>query len=104
GCRRGGGGGGGGGPVQPGYRSGSGAGPLRAGRRDRRDEPPPGLPAVLAGKGGRVDPFSLVPTRSRRRPEDEAPVTVELVDEDLWKVEDETADRVITPAPGVPGR
>ena len=72
------GGGRGGGP-------GSGAA-QRPGRNRRRDEPTPGLPAVLSGKAGKADLHAFTARTRATAPESDVPTTVQLIDEDLWQV------------------
>lgn len=68
------------------------AGTIRpAGRkRDRQSEETPGVPAGLRGKAGKDLPgaFPAVPTSTRRRQEKAPAETLQLLDEDLWKVEE----------------
>lgn len=67
------------------------AGTIRpAGRkRDRQSEETPGVPAGLRGKAGKDLPgaFPAVPANTRRRQEKTPTETLQLLDEDLWKVE-----------------
>ncbi|MGZ0149062.1 hypothetical protein ACXJJ3_18470 [Kribbella sp. WER1] len=68
------------------------AGTIRpaARKRDRQSEETPGVPTGLRGKAGKDLPgaFPVAPANTRRRQE-KAPVeTLQLLDEDLWKVED----------------
>jgi hypothetical protein len=69
-----------------------GAGTIRpVGRkRDRQNGETPGIPAGLRGKAGKDLPgsFPAVPASTRRRQEQHpAADTLQLLDEDLWKVE-----------------
>lgn len=73
-----------------------GAGTIRpTGRkRDRRDGDTPGVPVGLRGKAGKDLPgaFPSVPASTRRRQEKNQPAdTLQLLDEDLWKVEESEA-------------
>ncbi|GAA0612463.1 hypothetical protein HPO96_22755 [Kribbella sandramycini] len=76
----------------PGGRAGKpGASTIRppARKRTRRDETP-GVPSELRGRSGRDLPaaFPLPPATPRRRPDkDPQAQTLQLLDEDLWKVE-----------------
>jgi hypothetical protein len=88
---------GGGGPYGGGAGSGATRGPYRD--RRRRDEQPPGLPVVLTGKAGLADPFGLAPVRPLRHSPEDTRVTVELIDEDLWKVDEQAPEPVVAPTP-----
>jgi hypothetical protein len=63
-------------------------------QRDRRTDGTPGIPASLRGKAGKdlSGTFPAAPSTSRRRQETAPTETLQLLDEDLWKVEnDKTA-------------
>lgn len=89
-------------PMMPPMMGGAGGAGNRAGkpgngviapanrRRDRRQGDTPGVPAGLRGREGKDLPgaFPAVPVSTRRRKEKtEAANTLQLLDEDLWKVE-----------------
>lgn len=95
-------GGGGMPPMMPPMAGAAGAGSNRAGRpgngmiapgnrrRDRQQGDTPGVPVGLRGRAGKDLPgaFPAVPVNTRRRKEKtEAANTLQLLDEDLWKVE-----------------
>ncbi|GHH44109.1 hypothetical protein [Lentzea cavernae] len=66
---------------------GSGASPRRGNSRTkRRDGSTPGLPSMLSGKAGKADTGSFV-VRDRRPSEPLAPPAAQVVDEDLWRVD-----------------
>lgn len=86
------------GGMAPGTGGGNRAGKPGAGtvrpvgrKRDRQQGDTPGIPAGLRGKAGRELPgaFPTAPASTRRRHEDEAE-TLQLLDEELWKVEETT--------------
>lgn len=91
------------GAAGPGNRGGKpGAGTIRpVGRkRDRKHGETPGVPVGLRGKAGKDLPgaFPAVPAGTRRRQEKNQPAdTLQLLDEELWKVEG--AETVATPTP-----
>ncbi|WP_350279202.1 hypothetical protein [Kribbella sp. HUAS MG21] len=62
-------------------------------KRDRQNDETPGVPVGLRGKAGKDLPgaFPVAPVTARRRPEKAPAETLQLLDEDLWKVEDEPA-------------
>lgn len=68
---------GGSGPGGPGGNS-------RPRERKRDNDKTPGLPALLSGKAGTSSPYAF--TRSRAV-EWDTPATVQLIDEDLWQVD-----------------
>ena len=73
-----------------------GPGGLSRPRERRRDNgPTPGLPGLLTGKAGAADAGAF---RRRRSQESDIPSTVQLIDEDLWQVEDKPAAVVEQPA------
>jgi hypothetical protein len=85
------------GGMAPGTGGGNRAGKPGAGtvrpvgrKRDRQQGDTPGVPAGLRGKAGRELPgaFPSAPASTRRRYEDEAAETLQLLDEELWKVEE----------------
>ncbi len=95
-------GGGGMPPMMPPMGGAAGAGSNKAGRpgngmiapgnrrRDRQQGDTPGVPVGLRGRAGKDLPgaFPAVPVNTRRRKEKtEAANTLQLLDEDLWKVE-----------------
>jgi hypothetical protein len=85
-----------------GGKSGRGGGPIRpVGRkRDRRKEETPGVPVGLRGKAGKDLPgaFPAMPATNVRRQRDAlSSETLQLLDEDLWKVEE--AETATPPAP-----
>lgn len=82
-------GGSGGGPGGPGAVS-------RPRSRKRDDGPTPGLPAMLSGKAGGKNTFAF--SSRSRSVESDVPTTVQLIDEDLWQV-DENARAAEQPAP-----
>jgi hypothetical protein len=65
---------------------GSGAA-TRPGPARRRDGRTPGLPAVLSGKAGKANPDAFTVRRRQAAAESDIPTTVQLIDEDLWQVE-----------------
>ncbi|MEV8440684.1 hypothetical protein AB0425_25155 [Actinosynnema sp. NPDC051121] len=66
---------------------GSGAAPRQGNSRTRRkDGGTPGLPSMLSGKAGKADQVSFA-VRDRRAPKPDVPATAQLVDEDLWRVD-----------------
>lgn len=70
---------------------GPGAAPRQGNSRTRRkDGGTPGLPSMLSGKAGKADPGTFA-VRGRRTPKPDVPATAQLVDEDLWRV-DQWAD------------
>jgi hypothetical protein len=70
---------------------GSGAAPRQGNSRTRRkDGGTPGLPSMLSGKAGKADPGTFA-VRGRRPSKSDVPATAQLVDEDLWRV-DQWAD------------
>ncbi|TCC31985.1 hypothetical protein [Kribbella speibonae] len=89
-------------PMMPPMGGAAGAGSSKAGRpgngviapgnrrRDRQQGDTPGVPVGLRGRAGKDLPgaFPAVPVNTRRRKEKtEAANTLQLLDEDLWKVE-----------------
>jgi hypothetical protein len=77
-----------------GGKPGSGATRRPPAGRGRATASTPGLPALLSGKAGRTE-ATPVPVRSHRERTDrtvEPPIAVQVVDEDLWRVDD-TTDR-----------
>jgi hypothetical protein len=73
-----------------------GAGAIRPVNRKRKsqEDETPGVPIGLRGKAGRSLPggFPMVPASSRRRADErEKADTIELLDEELWKVEEAEA-------------
>ena len=106
-------GGGGMPPMMPPMAGAAGAGSNKAGRpgngmiapgnrrRDRQQGDTPGVPVGLRGRAGKDLPgaFPAVPVNTRRRKEKtEAANTLQLLDEDLWKVE-ATDAKAAPPAP-----
>ncbi|WP_330273914.1 hypothetical protein OG205_45435 [Lentzea sp. NBC_00516] len=66
---------------------GSGAAQRRGNSRTkRRDGSTPGLPSMLSGKAGKADTGSFA-VRDRRPAEPLAPPAAQVVDEDLWRVD-----------------
>lgn len=75
-------------------------------KRDRQNEETPGVPVWLRGKAGKDLPgaFPAVPANTRRR-QDKGPAdTLQLLDEDLWKVEETEAVAPVTPPRPTPRR
>jgi len=74
-----------------------GAGAIRPVNRKRKaqDDETPGVPVALRGKAGRSLPggFPMLPTVSRRRKDerDKPNDTIQLLDEELWLVEEAEA-------------
>lgn len=67
---------------------GAGSGAVtRPGQARRRDGRTPGLPAVLSGKAGKANPDAFTVRRREAAAESDIPTTVQLIDEDLWRVE-----------------
>ncbi len=78
---------------------GPGSGAVRRpGGRGRTDGPPPGLPAALSGKAGRKDAHGFVVRTRDQAADADVPNTVELIDEDLWRVA-EKAPAVVAAEP-----
>lgn len=82
-------GGGGGGPGGPGGLS-------RPRDRKRDNGQTPGMPGLLSGKAGKADQNAF---RRNRTVESDIPTTVQLIDEDLWQVEEKAPAVVDQPAP-----
>jgi len=85
--------------------SGGGPGPGAASRpggnnRNRRKEVvTPGLPVMLSGKAGMADVNAFTGRGRKQVAESDVPTTVQLIDEDLWQVEQKPAadEQVVAP-------
>jgi hypothetical protein len=87
-----GGGPGGGGP-------GSGAASRPTSKNRRKEVVTPGLPVMLSGKAGMADMNAFAGRGRKQVVESDVPTTVQLIDEDLWQVEQKPAaeERVVAP-------
>src|SRR6476469_5376100 len=96
------GGGMGGMPMSPMGMGGTGAGggapgsgavsrPGRNNHNRRKEVVTPGLPVMLSGKAGMADMNAFVGRGRRRAQESDVPTPVQLIDEDLWQVEQKPA-------------
>jgi hypothetical protein len=92
------GGGMGGMPMSPMGMGGTGAGggapgsgavsrPSGNNRNRRKEVVTPGLPVMLSGKAGMADMNAFAGRGRRQAQESDVPTTVQLIDEDLWQVE-----------------
>lgn len=90
-------------PMMPGGMGGGRTartgGPVRSGGpgRARPGGPPPGVPAALRGRTGRPDATGMVPAaaaadRNRRRQRSDDVNTLQLLDEELWTVDNTTPE------------
>jgi hypothetical protein len=89
------GGGSGGGPG-----SGAASRPSGSNNKNRRKEVvTPGLPMMLSGKAGQADMNAFAGRGRKQVAESDVPTTVQLIDEDLWQVEQKPAadERVAAP-------
>ena len=77
----------GGGGGTPGSGAAKRAAPGRGRARDGRT---PGLVGPLSGKAGKADPNAFAARNRRETEESDIPSTVQLIDEDLWQVEQRT--------------
>jgi hypothetical protein len=80
--------------------SGTASRPTGAGRNNRRkDVVTPGLPVMLSGKAGWADVNAFAGRGRRQAEESDVPTTVQLIDEDLWQIEQKPAadERVAAP-------
>ncbi|MGQ0840903.1 WXG100 family type VII secretion target [Actinokineospora sp.] len=90
--------------------SGGKPGPGRADRkpptgRGRGPNPTPGLPTLLRGKAGKTDPLGFPPPFHPTRRERAADVpTIQLLDDELWQVEDAPVPAVVGEQPKAPAR
>jgi hypothetical protein len=88
----------GGGSGAPG--SGAASRPSSGNNRNRRREVvTPGLPVMLSGKAGMADMNAFAGRGRKQVQESDVPTTVQLIDEDLWQVEQKPAaeERVVAP-------
>ncbi|GAB3460369.1 hypothetical protein [Actinophytocola sediminis] len=88
-------GGAGGGPG-----AGTGSRASGNGRNNRRkDVVTPGLPVMLSGKAGWADVNAFAGRGRRQTEESDVPTTVQLIDEDLWQVDQKPAadERITAP-------
>jgi hypothetical protein len=104
------GGGMGGMPMSPMGMGGTGAGggapgsgaasrPSGNNRNRRKEVVTPGLPVMLSGKAGMADMNAFAGRGRRQVQESDVPTTVQLIDEDLWQVEQKpvTDERLVAP-------
>jgi hypothetical protein len=68
-------------------------------RNRRKEVVTPGLPVMLSGKAGMADMNAFAGRGRRQVQESDVPTTVQLIDEDLWQVEQKPAaeEQVVAP-------
>jgi hypothetical protein len=81
--------------------AGTASRPTSSGRNRRKEVVTPGLPVMLSGKAGMADMNAFTGRGRKQAAESDVPTTVQLIDEDLWQVEQKPAaeERVVAPAP-----
>jgi hypothetical protein len=89
----------GGGGGAPG--SGAVSRPSGNNRNRRKEVVTPGLPVMLSGKAGMADVNAFAGRGRRQVQESDVPTTVQLIDEDLWQVEQKPAAEEQLVAPPV---
>jgi hypothetical protein len=83
---------GGGAGMGSGGAPGSGAATRASNNKNRRkDVVTPGLPVMLSGKAGQADLNAFAGRGRKQVEESDVPTTVQLIDEDLWQVEQKPA-------------
>lgn len=80
--------------------SGAAARPTSNNKNRRKEVVTPGLPMMLSGKAGQADMNAFTGRGRKRAEESDVPTTVQLIDEDLWQVEQKppAEERVVRPA------
>ena len=86
----------GGGGAGAGGGPGSGTASRPGNNKNRRKEVvTPGLPVMLSGKAGMADMNAFAGRGRKQVAESDVPTTVQLIDEDLWQVEQKPADEAV---------